>query len=334
MILISQNPVSNSINGGVFVQSGAMVRPIGEELFEFTLETGERMWVHILGCSERQFALDRDIYRYLANHNKAVALPRKEKDFSTENFRFLDRKSLCYWPTPGQKADFFSETHQQCGAEFLANFHQILKRYRPEVLPHNTLGKLIFLWERRLLRLAEFRRVAEFRESPGVFDKLYLDNYAEVLGQVKNALKKLGESDYLSLCGKEGQICMARFRSDRFRFTHGQLLAWDFSLCRWDLPVVDLYRFLLYLCRHCGYNRDMINRVLDTYESIRPMEEHERSLMEVLFGFPDRLYRIISDYFLSGSGKSLRRQMQRFCKELYQNDDRLEVFDYKKELTT
>lgn len=308
------------------MQTGSMIRQVEEGLFELIPASGERLWVRLLDCSDRQLALDREIFKYLADKEPKLAIPRKERELPPETALF-DRRVVCYWPITGEKADFFSERQQRCGAEFLAGFHLALKHFRPVNLPPGTLGSLIAHWERRLLRLAEFQRVATFRVAPGVFDRLYLDVCADVLHQAKSALKKLKESDYHFYCNDGGQICLTRYRSDRFRLVQGRLMAWEFSMCRWELPVVDLYRYLLYLCRHCGYRREMVRKALDAYETIRPLEMKERYLLQVLFGFPDRLYRIISDFFLGRSRQTVRRQLQRFYKELMQSEERMNIFN-------
>ena len=88
------------------MQTGSMIRQVEEGLFELIPASGERLWVRLLDCSDRQLALDREIFKYLADKEPKLAIPRKERELPPETALLIGELSVI-GRLPGKRPIFF-----------------------------------------------------------------------------------------------------------------------------------------------------------------------------------------------------------------------------------
>ena len=297
---------------------------VAPDIFELTLDSGEVVWTRLCSSPLWQKALDQNIYQFINKKNPELAVGRRDLGNLSLSQLFVQHTTF-YSPVNGHSINYRYISDCLKTANFIGRFHQLMNANMPEVLPRNTLGRLIMIWERRLYRIKEYIRIATYRAEPGEFDSLFLDNRIELLSDIECALRRLKQGPYNDLCSEGGRVCFYHYQSDRFWSMKERVAAWHFFKCHWDLPVVDLYRYIIRLAKYNGYRDSVIRPVLDTYQSWRQLSDKEQYVFKNLFLFPDRLYRIIASHYMSRSQRTYREQVQSLKTELYYNDERMEL---------
>jgi hypothetical protein len=289
----------------------------------FSLQIGnEEAWVHFLPFSGRRQLVDAGVYQYLAG--TGLTLPRREVAGESCFTLPTQRLAIFHPPLFGKAVDFREPDDRIGVVRFLAEFHSAMRGYVPETRPHTTLGRLIAHWERRLQRLYEFARLARFRIYQGVLDRVFLEQTEMIADGIRAGLNGLRQADYLAQCHAQGQICYFHFQSKLFWRTAAGIAPWHFAYCHWDLPVFDLYRYLMEVGRG-GFSSEETDRLLTNYRQIRPLSVEEKTLLRVFFLFPERLYRLFSAFYLNRTTRAPRRLIDRVAREVQANIERQRI---------
>lgn len=275
----------------------------------FSLQTGqEETWVHFLHFSGRRQLVDRGAYRFLQESD--LVLPRKSLT-GLESFVISPQKlAVFHPPIQGRRVDFNEFQDGLDGAGFLAAFHTAIQDFRYEPRPHVSLGRSVVNWERRLNRMNEFARLARFRLNPGVVDRIFLEHFEKLVRQIRQGIETLGETAYRELCSDGGQLCYFHFHSVFFWRLQNRIVPWHFAFCHWDLPVVDLYRFIMSVGRG-RWTSDQVFRLVEAYNAVRPLSPEEKAILHAFTLFPDRMVRLFNSYYLNRSTRAPRRQIER-----------------------
>jgi hypothetical protein len=297
---------------------------VAPDIFEVTLDSGEVVWTRLCSSSQWQKDLDQSIYVFVNKNNRELAVGRRDLGDPVLSRLFV-QTSTFYSPVSGHPVNYRCIEDCLGTAGFIGQFHHSMSTYTPEILPRNSLGKLIGLWEKRFHRLREYIRIAAHRGEPGEFDALFLNNSSEILTDVEYALRRLKQGPYSVLCSAGGRVCFYHYQPDRFWSMKNRIAAWDFTKCHWDLPVVDLYRHVIHLAKYYGYQDSLIRSVLDTYQNWRQLSDKEQYILKTLFSFPERLYRIISSHYMGRSRHAYREQVQCLKMELAHAEERMEL---------
>lgn len=286
---------------------------------------GEKLWVYWAPGLSKDEPMDLAIYQYLMERNADLVLYRKSPPEVLA--KLFDRRLIFYSPNLGKPVDFSCFEDKADTARFLACFHRTMYGFNPEPVLQKNTWNLIARWEGRKKRLQEFLRIAEHRRVPGSVDRFICDNKFDLIDQVDKGIHFIIGSPYLDLLKCQESICLYHYKTEYFWRIGQKITAWTFAACTWDIPVVDLYRYIIHLTSDGGYSEDNIERIIDAYEEMRPMSKEEKLVLKALFSFPDRLYRIISSYYLSRKECSVRNQYQRLINEWERCEERtMKVF--------
>lgn len=296
------------------------LRFLTPNLGELILGDGDKIWAFLSPDSASDMTWDASIYSYLKDHNSLLILPRKTPP--TLLTRLFDRHVIFTPPNLGSPVDFDGHEDRRDTARFLSALHRDCSGMIP-VDRSLEIHSLIDRWERRRRRLREFMRIARNRRTLGPIDRYLVSIKEELTEQVDTGLKLLQESPYIELLQCRGCICFYHYRQELFLRVGADIKAWSFAGCVWDIPIVDLYRYLLHLSSHGGYNEMFIERTIEAYEKNRPLTAEERMVLKALFYLPEHLYRIISSYYLARKDFSERRLYQRLTGEWERSDERI-----------
>lgn len=289
-------------------------------LGEIDSDDGDKLWVFWPPDGATDLQWDAAIYKHISMRNCDLVIPRKTPPPAVA--RLFDRRLIFSAPSIGGPVNLGCLEDCTQIAQFLASFHRDVHGFVPE--PQRNRGDdLLVRWKRRKRRLTEFVRIAEHRSSPGLIDKFLSRIQNELMEQVDNGLRSLSKSLYPNLIMDKGCVCFYHYSKELFWRKGAKVAPWTFTGCVWDIPVVDLYRFLYHLTSYSGYSVVWIEKSIEAYERTRPLSNEEKPVLKSLFLFPERVYRIFSTYYLTRRECSHRRLLQRLINEWGRSDERL-----------
>ena len=74
----------------------------------------------------------------------------------------------------------------------------------------------------------------------------------------------------------------------------------DFSKCRYDCQITDLYRFMRKILEKHDWNQRLGMRMLEQYMRTRPMTAKERRLLYIRMRYPEK-FRKLANYYYAGN---------------------------------
>lgn len=213
----------------------------------------------------------------------------------------------------------------------LANFHQLAEGYQPEagIKVRDKQGKWVEKLAQRCGDIEFYLEQAEKKQ--GEFDKYFLKHADWIWGHTKEAFQMLRDSEYQNkvLKSKETvQICHGDPASRNFVINRrGQVYLIDFDSLKFDLPVIDLWRFFRRIMSRDQWDLQLSKELLNTYTQVRTLDSTDYQLLAILLRFPEKIWRILHKYYekRGRNGWSEERYLRKL-KELLQQSTARDKF--------
>jgi spore coat protein I len=223
----------------------------------------------------------------------------------------------CYCLTDyidGRESNFDNDNDIRIAARVLAQIHKASKGY---VAPagckvQDELGKLPVYFTKRLDDIKKMRKQA--RKGKSKFDELFLQ-YAEYFVETaEDTIAELATSGYKGLVEKtraEGLFCHHDYTQHNIIMSGDRTTVTSFDYCCFELRVYDVANLIRRKMRKCGWDKSKAELIINSYNSVEPINSDELSVMKIILRFPQKFWRIVNRYYNSRRSWSERSSVIR-----------------------
>lgn len=181
----------------------------------------------------------------------------------------------------------------------LAEFHENAKGfYLDGVKMKSNLGKIFNIYNDKIQLMNIFKDKLEKMKNKSIFDITYQENLDFYIAQAKQAIELLKHSEYMSLCEdskKEKYICHNSFYYQNIlRDSSNNYFIVDFESCLYDLPLIDLAKFIRRIMSRNNFLWDFnyCKELINEYSKIKKISDKEYKILLALLIFPYKFFRL------------------------------------------
>lgn len=203
----------------------------------------------------------------------------------------------------GRECSFTNPFDREGAVVAMAELHKCGKGYKAPVGACNreNYGKWDSTYLKKINYLLALKDTVKAKKNKDFFDKMYLDDVDFMIHMAWQAYDTLMSSSYQSICKKakkEKWICHHDYTYHNIIIgSNSQVSIIDFDYACHELPVYDLANYILKALKRFSFDIDMALRILNIYDSINPIEREDLLLMQAIFQFPQRFWRIAERYY-------------------------------------
>jgi spore coat protein I len=223
----------------------------------------------------------------------------------------------CYCLTDyieGRESNFDNDNDVRLAARVLAQLHKASKGY---VAPsgckvQDELGRLPLYFVKRLDDIKKMRRQA--KKGKGKFDELFLQYADYFVETAEDAIDELASSHYMELVEKtrdEGLFCHHDFTQHNIIMAGERATVTGFDYCCFELRVYDLANLIRRKMRKCDWDVSRSELIVNSYNSVEPINEDELCVMKIILRFPQKFWRVVNRYYNSRRSWSERSSVIR-----------------------
>lgn len=214
----------------------------------------------------------------------------------------------------GRECDFENINDVKRASNLLAKMHLASIGYEQNGynLANSDLGKLPFLFNKRLKEIRRMEKIATRRKSD--FDYLYLNycGYFYELGKdsleyvISPIYDKLvaDTSELKSICHNDLTYKNIILNDDKESESKDSIINYDF--CSYDLKVYDLANLIRRRMRKCDWNIKDAKTITDEYRRINELTAEDFYVMKIMLQFPQKFWRVSNRYYNSNKGWAQR----------------------------
>ena len=202
----------------------------------------------------------------------------------------------------GRECDTASESEILAAVENLARIHQLMQLPdEPELIESFSAPPLTKSLQAQNAELRKIRSFIRRRNQKGSFERLFLQCFPAYYAQAEEALERLeecgGDGDHPE---RTGSVCHGDYDHHHVLLCGYEMATTDFSKCRYDCQITDLYRFMRKILEKHDWNQRLGMRMLEQYMRIRPMTAKERRLLYIRMRYPEK-FRKLANYYYAGN---------------------------------
>lgn len=256
------------------------------------------------GSEEKMERIHELLQSLSATHLFRTDLPvrNQEGQFLVKNFE--EKKFILKRWADGRECDLKNECDICRIIEAMAVFHekaQDLWSFETEKERNKFVGKN--LQEELEKRTRELKRVQGFirkKQKKSPFEDYYLQAVPEFLKEAEELTEKLKNTRYQQLrkeAIETGRICHGEWNQHNILFDHGQMVLTNFEHAKIDLQIMDFFLFLRKVMEKQGWKISVGERMVQTYEMIRPISQEEKKILAVRLAYPEKLWKMANHYY-------------------------------------
>lgn len=178
---------------------------------------------------------------------------------------------------------------------------------------------------------AELKKIRSFvrkKQSKGLFERQFLQDFSFYYEQAEEAQRRLeldwNEQENLTEC-TDGRVCHGDYDHHHVWMTGDGMATTDFSCCRFDYQVIDLYRFMRKILEKREWNAQLGMRMLEQYTQVRTLPEKERQLLYIRMLYPEK-FRKLANYYYGGNKAWISRRYSDKLSMLNRQREKREAF--------
>lgn len=229
----------------------------------------------------------------------------------------------------GREAAYLAPGEMARCASALAAFHLAGLGFRPS---RGHVRWVIGKWPAKLRsRTAELRKRLEQARAaawPTEFEELLADLGTSLVEQAQSASDALARTAYARRCACAAlahPLCHGDPSDRNFLLGEdGLVRVIDLAALKYDLPELDLARFLRRMMRRADWDFPAGREMLEAYGRQRPLTPSAREIVCAVLRFPDKAWRLVKQYYrddgvatgkkaarLAGKLRTVARQLPR-----------------------
>src|SRR5699024_1177246 len=124
-----------------------------------------------------------------------------------------------------------------------------------------------------------------------LFERRYLESYLVFLEQAKESLEMLKEASLDQLRDQSiqaGSLCHGEYNQHHILMSRAGTATTDFSRCRYDVQMADLYQFLRKILEKQNWSVGIGMAILEEYGREKEISPLEREYLRIRLAFPEK----------------------------------------------
>ena len=226
---------------------------------------------------------------------------------SEDGTKYIVKQWFC-----GKECDIKKETDVLKAVTNLAELHLIMRQnISGQMRRKEALEEEFFRHNREMKKVRSFIRD---KVGKGDFELTYLKYFDEMFGWAEEALKRLGTADYKSLqeeSVRQGTLVHGDYNYHNILMTSSGIATTNFEHFYQGIQVDDLYYFLRKTMEKNQWNIPLGNKMLESYNRIKPLSKGELSYIAINMAYPEKFWKAANSYYRSRkswlSAKSLEK---------------------------
>ncbi len=288
-----------------------------------------RLLIREYGGSEYRLRKEQELLRELRSQGYLVdrIVEDREGRLLTvwrEYDRFLVKEAV-----DGRECDTRSESEILQAMSLLARLHLAMQKPAGltaedrERLSAPDLGEELRRHNRGIKKIYTFIRQKN-RKNP--FETAYLSCFSDIYKEAVETARTLEESGYQELrreALEKGHFCHGEYSYHNILVSGGRMAVINFERLCLDVQVSDLYLFLRKVLEKQNYDLSLGLRMLESYESVRPLSGPERQLLSQRLRYPEKFWKLANYYYNTNKVWVPGKHMEKLDKFLSQREKRI-----------
>lgn len=170
----------------------------------------------------------------------------------------------------------------------------------------------------------ELKRIRNFIRGKGQktdFEIFLMQHYDYFYEQAVEISQEVEEQDWSPLyeeVQRKGTLCHGDYQYHNIRMGEKEIGVINFEKYILDVQIRDLYLFMRKVLEKNKWDEKMGDRILNAYESLRPLNELERKQLNYRLAYPEKFWKIVNFYYNSGKSWIPMRHMEKLQKLIQQ----------------
>lgn len=163
------------------------------------------------------------------------------------------------------------------------------------------------------------------------FETAYLHCFPSVYDEARKVAEAMAKPAYAGLKAEaleNGYFCHGEYSYHNILVNGGRMAAINFERLCLDIQVNDLYLFLRKVLEKQDYDLPLGLRMLEAYESVRPLGQAEREILALRVRYPEKFWKLANYYYNTNKVWIPGKHMEKLEKFLSQQGKRL-IFSEK-----
>lgn len=203
----------------------------------------------------------------------------------------------------GRECSFSNPFDREGAVAALAELHKKGKGYTAPTgaFKRENYGRWDSSYLKKIDYLLELKNTIKAKRDKDFFDKMFMQDVDFMVHMAWQAYDTLKSSNYQSICKraqKEKWICHHDYTYHNIIIGNDNKVSIiDFDYSCHELPVYDLANYIMKALKRFSFDFDMALRILNTYDRIQTINKEDLLLMQAIFEFPQRFWRISERYY-------------------------------------
>ncbi|CDF58056.1 CotS family spore coat protein [Thermobrachium celere] len=233
----------------------------------------------------------------------------------------------------GRKCDYDNIEDVKDASKNLAKIHNATKNFRSI-----SGSKVIYedkdiydSYSKHFLQLLDSANKAFYYKDS--FSKLFIEYADYYIESAKDSIYLLSQIDF-SNDNVRTSLCHYDYVNKNIIFSQNDIYIIDFDKAKIDYSINDFYVFIKRIMKrkNTSWNFEIFKTALESYESIRPLNQIEFKLLIAQLMFPNKIWKLTRDYYKNIQHCN-KKAFYRILKELVSQKNNhqqfmLNIFDY------
>lgn len=204
----------------------------------------------------------------------------------------------------GRECSFTNPFDRDGAVLALAELHKKGKGYEPATGAYKryNYGRWDSTYLKKIDFMLEQKDAIIRKKKKDFFDDMFLEDVDFMVDMAWKSYDTIKNSDYHNICKKakkENWICHHDYTYHNIIIgTDSKVNIIDFDYSCHELPIYDLANYILKVLKRFSFDIDIALRLLNIYDSICPVSKQDLLLMQSIFEFPQRFWRISERYYM------------------------------------
>ncbi len=197
-------------------------------------------------------------------------------------------------------------------------------------LEHFTAPSLRDTMEKHQRELKKVRTYMRGKQKKNEFEMQTLKNFEEFYEQGEFALKLLSASCYDRLkeqANKELMLCHGNYNQHNILMEGKRVAVVNYDKLSVDLQLTDLYLFMRKILEKHNWDIRLGSMMLQEYEKITVLSTEERDILQLLFLYPEKFWKLVNHYYNNNKAWISQKDMEKLGAVVKQNQAKKECLN-------
>lgn len=181
-------------------------------------------------------------------------------------------------------------------------------------------------FERKYKEMRSINNYLRKKKKKTDFERKAWENMQRFLLEAENAMELMEQSDYERYFQEARNNCtIAHGSCNHHNILTGRdyVAVVNFERAHINLQITDLYDFMRKILEKYHWDIKLAYRMIDEYNRVKTIRDEELKLLAVLFGYPEKYFKIMNHYYNSSKAWIPDKDIEKLNVVVNQNEARL-----------